>query len=422
MFFAGSRFASQWLNLAPPEMSAEGYSEGSPLDRNVFLVLILAGIWVLRQRRLNWSLLIARNAWVVLFFVFALVSTLWADDPFMSVKRWIKGLGNLVMALILVTEHRPVKSLGLVLRRLGFVLLPLSVLFIKYYPDLGRGYHMGMPMFGGATLTKNALGQLCLITGIYYFWELLLRRGKPEFSGDQLHYSVYFIMLPMIAWLLYIADSATSLSCMMIAVALLVAVRWPPVSRKPRRIFSLVITCVLVLAFLESLFGIKETIILMLGRRPDLTDRGTIWTLVLSMASNPLIGSGYESFWTGPRLLELSQRLGGVMLNQAHNGYIELYLNLGIIGLFFLLGSILTGLLKVRRQLEMEYAYAMLKFALIVAMLTYNYTEAMFVSVSNIFVLLLVGILEYGKPMKHDEVVMVGGRHAKFSKVKKYVG
>ena len=110
------------------------------------------------------------------------------------------------------------------------------------------------------------------------------------------------------------------------------------------------------------------------------------------------------------------------MLNQAHNGYIELYLNLGIIGLFFLLGSILTGLLKVRRQLEMEYAYAMLKFALIVAMLTYNYTEAMFVSVSNIFVLLLVGILEYGKPMKHDEVVMVGGRHAKFSKVKKYVG
>lgn len=394
MFFAGSRFASQWLNLAPPEISAEGYSEGSPLDRNVFLGLILAGIWVLRQRRVNWSELLARNIWIGLFFLFAAISILWADDLVLSLKRWIKGLGNLVMALIIVTERRPDEALGLVLRRLAFFLLPLSVLFIKYYPELGRGYHMGMPLFSGATYGKNALGQLCLILGIYFFWELLLRHGKPIPSVKRLHYSIYFIILPMQTWLLYTADSATSLSCMIIAACLILSFRLSIMARKPNRIFSFWILCTIFFVILENLFNIKETIILMLGRRPDLTDRDIIWKLVLSMQHNPMIGAGYESFWTGERLTLIWEQLGVSGIIQAHNGYIELYLNLGIIGLTLLILSVFYGLTKTRKYLGKEYAYEALKIILIVVTLIYNYTEAMFIPVSNLFVLLLISILD----------------------------
>ena len=58
------------------------------------------------------------------------------------------------------------------------------------------------------------------------------------------------------------------------------------------------------------------------GRDPTLTDRTKIWSLVLSMHTNPLIGTGYESFWLGPRLLKVWQGgLGGI--NEAHNGYLE---------------------------------------------------------------------------------------------------
>ena len=50
MFFCGSRFASQWLDLGPPEsMDVVSYDEDSPLDRNVFLALMFAGIAVLGQ-------------------------------------------------------------------------------------------------------------------------------------------------------------------------------------------------------------------------------------------------------------------------------------------------------------------------------------------------------------------------------------
>jgi hypothetical protein len=68
MFLAGSRFVSQWLTLGTPLMSSEAYIEGSPLDRNVFLLLILAGIWVLCQRKVNWNEFLTQNFWILLFF------------------------------------------------------------------------------------------------------------------------------------------------------------------------------------------------------------------------------------------------------------------------------------------------------------------------------------------------------------------
>lgn len=394
MFLAGSRFASQWLNLAPPEISPQGYSEGSPLDRNVFLALILAGIWVLKRRMLNWPLLITRNVWIFLFFLFAAMSTLWADDPSLSMKRWIKGGGNLVMALIIATEQRPDQALGLVLRRLSFVLLPLSILFIKFYPDLGRQYHMGMPMFSGATLTKNALGQLCLIVGIYFFWNLLFGTHKSVPSGKRLHGSIYLITLPMIIWLMYVADSATSLVCLIIASCLLLVARLPVLGENPHRIVIVGIACAATLAILQGVFDISGMIIHTLGRRPDLTDRDAIWTVVLAMQGNPLVGVGYESFWTGERLIQIWHRIGVSGIIQAHNGYIDLYVNLGISGLTLLMLSIISGIRTNLRQPRTEYAYAAFRLSIIISVLVYNYTEATFIPVSNMFVLLLVSILE----------------------------
>lgn len=394
MFFAGSRFASQWLNLGSPEgMTTVDYDEGSPLDRNVFLFLILAGIWVLQQRKLDWAVLFRKNIWIGLFFLFALISVLWSDAPIISFKRWIKVIGNLIMALIILTEQRPYEALGFILRRLGFLLLPLSVLFIKYYPDLGRAFHMGLPMFTGVTLQKNSLGQLCLITGIYFFWKLFLSNLKFKVSEERLSYTVFLIMLPMIVWLLYMAQSATAIACMSIVICILLMGRLPIIVAKPRRIINIGITCAVIYVLLDSLFDLKGAIILMLGRRPDLTDRDVVWELVLPLASNPLIGTGYESFWSGERLVQIWERVG-MRIVQAHNGYIDIYLNLGIVGLVLLIASIISGFRKTLKHLETEYAYAVLKISFILTVLFSNYTEATIKPLSNLFVLLLVSLLE----------------------------
>jgi O-antigen ligase len=398
IFFSSSRYASQWLDLGSPggidtEMS---YSEGSPIDRNVFLLLIIAGVWVLRSRRLDWPELFRRNIWIWLFFIYAAISIFWSDDLIISFKRWVKGVGNLVMALVVLTEARPYEALAVILRHLGFILIPLSVLFIRFFPDLGRAYHMGSPMFTGVCFQKNSLGQLLIVIGAYFCWEFFIRKWKPQPTVKQLQNAVYLIILPMILWLLYMAHSATAVACMVIVLAFLLYCRLPLMVSKPKRILGYGLTGVAIFGMLNSLFDIKDKIIRMLGREPDLTDRTPVWEMVINMVDSPLIGTGYESFWSGDRLIEIWEQMGvssgGII--QAHNGYIEIYLSLGIIGLVLLMTSIVTGLFKAQNQLLTNYDYGILRISLIVIVVINNYTEATYKPVSYYFVLLLISLLD----------------------------
>ena len=156
MFLAGSRWVSSWLNLAPTFASANDYAEGSPVDRAVFFGLIVAGILILARRKIDWQGLVVNNKWIVLYLLYCLASMAWTDDPTTLMKRWVKDLGNPIMALVILTEPRPYEAIGIVLRRLAFLMLPLSLLFIRYYPELGRAYHAdGSPMFTGVGPSKK---------------------------------------------------------------------------------------------------------------------------------------------------------------------------------------------------------------------------------------------------------------------------
>ena len=60
------------------------------------------------------------------------------------------------------------------------------------------------------------------------------------------------------------------------------------------------------------------------------------------MHTNPLVGTGYESFWLGPRLKDVWAQTGAG-INEAHNGYLEVYLNQGLIGLVLLGGFLIAS-------------------------------------------------------------------------------
>jgi O-antigen ligase len=416
IFFAGSRFASQWLELGMPQgTSAEAYSDGSPLDRNIFLALVIAGVWILAKRRVDWHALFARNIWIWLFFIFAALSVLWSDDPFLSFKRWVKGIGNLIAALVLLTDRRPYDALRFVLRRLAFVLVPLSVLFILYYPDLGRTYHMGQPLYTGVTFSKNSLGQLCLIFGMYFCWELILKGQRSAESETRVHVLIYAVMLPSIAWLLHVANCATCSALMATTAILLIAARLPSVAQRPRSYVVVGFACAGLIAALNSFFDIKSSIIRLLGREPDLTTRTPIWDMLLDMASSPWIGAGYESFWSGDRLTQIWARLGtgSVGIIQAHNGYIEVYLSLGLIGVALLVTGMFFGLLRAIRHLEIDYSNAVFALVIIIVVAGYNYTEAAYKPVNSLFVILLFAIIDVPRRVRQRAPVRVTARSAR---------
>ncbi len=394
MLLAGSRYVSQWLNLGSPVGSPDAYLEGDPVNRNVFLLLMVAGVIVLGRRKLAWGRLLAHNGWIWLYFLFGGVSILWSDYPDVSFRRLIKALGIVIMALVVLSEKRPYEAVGVVLRRLAFLLVPLSILFIKYYPDLGRTYNPWTyePMFIGVAQHKNGLGQICLLAGIYFCWTLLWGRDERLRLGRGLSITLNVVFLSMIVWLLHMANSATSLACLVLVAGMLLASRLPPVARAPRRIMVLGIVVIFLFGVLEVTLGVSDSVVTLLGRDPTLTTRVPMWEGLRAMAANPLVGVGYESFWLGDRLDVLQDKYGGI--HQSHNGYLDLYLNLGLVGLSLIVGSMLSGLIKVWNHLSTDYPAAILRLCLIVTVAVYNYTEATFYGVNNMWLLLFLGIVD----------------------------
>jgi hypothetical protein len=115
--------------------------------------------------------------------------------------------------------------------------------------------------------------------------------------------------------------------------------------------------------------------------------------VVLGLEFDPVVGAGFMSFWTGQRM-ELIWRILRVKLVQAHSGYVEQYLNLGSIGVAFIGGIMLSGLLKVQKHLDVDPPAAMLRLCFIVTAVLYNYTEAAFYGINNVWVLLLLGTID----------------------------
>ena len=390
MFIVGSRLPSQWLGTRIG-VAAEVMEEGNPLDRTVFLVLILMAVAVLLARSFNWGGFLARNLALFLFLAFALVSVLWSDFPFVAFKRWFRDLGNYLMILVVLSDPQPFEGIRTLLRRFCYLLIPLSILLDKYFPVLARQYgaYSGTVEFIGAATSKNMLGGVCLISGLFFFWDTVSRWAKRKESREKRIILLNILFLAMTLRLLKLSSSATSGVCLLIG-ALIVAAVYSGWGRRHLTLIKVLIPATLCLyAVLAFGLDLNGQLAGQLGRDPTLTDRTVIWQTVLNEHTNPLVGTGYESFWLGPRLQRIWQVVGGI--NEAHNGYLDIYLNLGAIGVLLLVGFLISGYRTICKKFATSYDLAALTLAIWTVTLFYNVTEAAFKG-GLLWIALLLGV------------------------------
>lgn len=389
MFLAGSRWLSSWLGLQPAIVDVAGYEQGHPLDRWVFAALTVAGAVVLWQRQVDWAAWRMTHRWVLVYAVYTLVSALWADDPALSWRRWIKDLGPPIMALIVLTEPHPALSLQRLLLRLAIVWLPLSLLLIKYYPAWGRVHHLnGTALYTGVTQQKNELGLLCLISGLVLAW-IALRRPVSQMRFDWVSWCV---LTGLTLWLLWLSNSQTALLCLVIGVSLLVFLRWADPALSTRGVVLGALATAGVAAAAHTVWDLPAQVLGLIGRDATLTQRTALWQTLLNFETSTWWGEGYMGFWSGWRLHTIWQSVG-LGVNQAHNGYLEQFLNLGLIGLGLLL-ILLMGAIRRSWKLRATQAHwGSLLLTLVVVTMVYNISEATFYGVNILWMLLLLGIL-----------------------------
>lgn len=407
MFIGATRLPSQWLGGGLGIGGPRVLEEGDPIDRAVFLCLIVLAVGILITRSFKWHVFFSRNLFLLAYVLFALLSVCWSDFPFVAFKRWGRDLGNYLMILVVLSDPRPVEAVRTILRRVCYLVIPLSVVLIKYFPEIARHYDpwTGAPSVDGATTSKNMLGMACLVAGIFLFWDTATRWSERKDRHTKRVLAVNFAFMAMTLWLLALSNSATSRVCLAIGCLVVWAVlsSW---GQRHRTFITVMIPATfclyLVLAFGFDLNGQMAS---QVGRDPTLTDRTLIWQTVLGLHTNPLIGTGYESFWLGPRLDVIWAAVGHV--NESHNGYLEVYLNLGLIGIFLLVGFLVTSYRRIWRGLSDSAGLASLGVAVCTIMLFYNMTEAAFRGglLLEAFFLLAISLPATAKEEVHGSVL-----------------
>ena len=377
---SGSRPASVWLGIDAPEQATGQLPASSPLDQLVAGAIMLLAVIVLIRRRRDVVGLLKASWPIVLYFSYALVSLLWSDYPGWGFKRWIRGLGDVVMVLIVVTDAQPTAALKRFFSRLGFVLLPVSVLFIKYYPELGRGFsEWGDGIVNtGVTTNKNSLGALVFVITLGTLWQvlsLLRDREQPHRSRCLL---AQCTLLAFGFDLLFEAHSATSGASFALGAGLMLAFALPFFRARSATVHALLLAIVLA-GGLTVLLGGKAAALKTMGRKPDLTGRTEIWKVVIPMVPNSIVGAGFETFWLGPRVEKFYATYGGISTtNEAHNGYIEVYLNLGWLGVGLIVLILGQGYRRTVSAFRRDSALGALLVAYVVTAVSYSIGEAGF--------------------------------------------
>jgi len=385
LIFSASKALSQWLNpVASPEIDVTtiDYTAGNATDRLFLLVLLVLGIMILLRRRLNWTEIIRQNLWIFIIYFYMGFSIIWSGYPSVSMKRWIRAIGDLIMVIVILTEDQPFEAIKSLFRKTTFILLPLSVLLIKYFRYIGAQFtYEGIEMWVGVTTHKNSLGELSLIVSLF----LLLDIISPN-SGKRRYLYIFFLIISQ--YLLYGAHSMTSVVTFVIGVIIIIvlsAVKNKLHSLQSIFYFMPIIFIGFQLAFVLQLSkSAKSSIFSMLGRDMTLTGRTELWQELLIIGSkHPIFGVGYGGFWIGDIHNLWSIFLWRPMLG--HNGYIDVYLDLGIIGVIFLLLIIIKSYSKLVKTLIDDFEYGRMRFIFLIVIIIHDITESSFARPTQFF-------------------------------------
>lgn len=397
------------MNLSDISTVTSDIESGNAVDSAVLSILMLLGVFILIRRRSNWSEIVKRNKWLLILFVYMGLSVVWSNFGDVTIRRWFRSLGTIIMVLIVLTEADPLEGISALLRRCFYLHLPLSIIAIKYFRNIGVDYgRWGVEeMWIGLTMHKNNLGQVSMISGLYFSWSIMNKWRKKTIWVDLLY-------LLMSIWLLLGSDDTTSKTGIvgfLIGLCVLLGLQYfkkniAYLKQHAMVMFLLLGASAVFMQVVIELATNKSTISYFIestGRDVTLTDRTLLWNDVLQNASaHAVLGVGYGAFWVGEMghdvypLPEWTKKTPGWRPNEGHNGYIDAYVELGLVGVSLILIIIMTTMRRIINLFTTNFEYAQLFAVLLAVLLLNNITESSLLKGTHslwfLFLLVVLGV------------------------------
>ena len=330
--------------------------------------------------------------------VFTFASVLWSQDPALTARRSIALALTVVFGVYFALRFKPKEQF----RLLAWAFL-ICIIFSFIFELFGLNYQMGSGWYGIFFIKVHLGRNMALGALIFLFWEKV----------ESKHSAVARVGLVASIVLVALSRDVTSWIVLTVMLILLPYLQWT--LRRSIRWALGGIGFLLALGTFSVMYVWThlDTFTAFLGKDPLLTGRVPLWILSTVMAMRrPWLGYGFDAFWLPDE--GAVQRIWHILRWEpphAHNGILELWLEIGLIGTaLFLIVFVyyVTRALRMLRSSSEATAAWPLMFLLFLFLA--NLTESVFLGTNSICSILYVAAATT-LSLKQSEA-RVGGRFA----------
>jgi O-antigen ligase len=378
------RWASLYVSPDAKAISTNEYNPFDPISSLFQYAIYAVSLFFLIARR-NSTLRTAKGHLLIWFLpLMATFSFLWSDFPEDSLRKGIATIQTSYFGLYFASRFSLKQQLQLLTWTLGIVAV-VSLLFCFAFRGAAIEAGANAGAFRGPFTQKNLLARISVLGAIIFIISALEnpRRKLLLWSG--------FIVNVL---LILMTTSKTALLLLMMILVLLPfykTLRWKTTITVP-----IIITIILIGGSIATVVLTNwESSLGAIGRDPTLSGRTNLWEAAIEkIGERPWLGYGYQGFWRdngGAVEIWLSE---GYKPPHAHNGFINIPLDLGLVGLFSFLSILAINYVRAiaclrlgKTMLELWPIYYITFFAM------YNYSENTIIEQNSIFWALLVSVV-----------------------------
>ncbi|MGQ4648015.1 O-antigen ligase family protein [Lyngbya aestuarii] len=380
-----------------PDPKSDGLSAHNPLDPLMSLLqygIYAVAFFLIIARWKSSTRTALRDQLVWILAGTALISFLWSDFPDWSLKKGITTLQTTYFGLYMSSRFSLKQQLQMLAWALGIVAV-LSLLFSLAFSGAAIEAGANEGAWRGPFVQKNILARL-VVLGAIVFLLLTLDSPRPR-------YPLWGGLLLSVA-LILLTGSKTALLLFIIIV--LVLPLYKSLRYRDTIVIPLIIAVILVTGSIAVLLiGNWENLLLGLGRDPTLSGRTDLWELAIEkIAERPWLGYGYQGFWQEGGGAEVIWKAEGYKPPHAHNGFVNISLDLGLVGLaLFLLTIAITYIRSIAWLRSSKTAIELWPICYVTFFFMYNHSENTIIEHNSLFWTLLVAVSLSLKRIKSRE-------------------
>lgn len=367
------------------EGDGSNYPTNLPMNTALYLLSYLGAIFFLILRWKKTVYFISKDIIVITIIGIAVASIVWSDNPSTTIRTSVALIGTTLFGIYLGSRYS-VKEQVRILGWTSLFILVLSLLLIGGLPQYGIMAAVHSGAFRGIFTHKNLFGRFLALSII------ILLMFKTVLPPNKVWIAKLCIGLALI--LLSGARSTTSMintSILLMALLVYQTFRFRYILMVPAFLSLVTLSGVLYSLYTEY----SSLVFASLGKDPSLTGRTELWMYAWDMIEQKLwLGYGWGAFWgglDGPSGYII--RMAKWAVPNSHNGWIDLWLDLGFVGVFaYAAGFIINLIRSLWIARYTTHLYGLWPLVYLTYTLISTYTETGLVARNSIFWVLYVAI------------------------------